>query len=58
MGRDQKLTQARHTMNIIMACRLAHTQTSSWYVFVSWELSCRTDLVLFDSVMLLPTICI
>lgn len=58
MGRDQKLTQARHTMNIIMACRPAHTQTGSWYVSVPWELGCRTDLVLFDSVMLLPTTCI
>jgi hypothetical protein len=58
MGRGQKPTQAHRTMNTIMACRLVHTQTSSWYVSVSWGLGYRTDLVFLDSVMLLPTICI
>jgi hypothetical protein len=58
MGRDQTPTQARRTMSIIMACRLVHIQTSSWYVSVSWVLSYRADLVFLDSVMLLPTICI
>lgn len=58
MGRNQKPAHARRTMNIIIACRLAHTQTSSWYVSVSRELSYRTDLVFLGSVMLLPTICI
>jgi hypothetical protein len=57
MGRDQKPTHAR-TMNIIMACRLAHIQTSSWYVSVAWGLVYEANLLFLHSAMLLPTTCI
>lgn len=48
-------------MNIIVAYKMGHTQSSSWCVFIPRNLLIehhRTDLAFLDSDMLLPTICI